>query len=291
VIKNNFTTIYNIVMKKVISFYLSFILVLILGLVYHGCSELEDNLVTSETPGVHGAGWLKPSSENFHGNTVAMNKWTFDACKSCHDANYTGGNTGVSCYKCHNQGPEYCNVCHGNQEHFYPPQALNDDTSATSTGVGAHVKHLDSNGVRFTAVVACNECHRVVTSFNDSSHIGPDPDNIAEINFGTLARKTTQGVTPNPQWNRTTLTCSSVYCHGTFEGGNLNNTASWTSPGSASCGTCHGNAQTGNPNPVLNHNPNNTINDCANCHPAVINSQGVIITPEKHVNGVVNFNQ
>jgi predicted CxxxxCH...CXXCH cytochrome family protein len=290
-IKNILTTIYNIVMKKIISFYLSFILVITLALAYQGCSELEDNLVTTGTPGFHGAGWLKPSSENFHGSVIASAKWRFDGCKTCHGTDYRGGNTGTTCYKCHKQGPEHCNVCHGSANYSNPPEALNGDTSATSPRVGAHVKHLDTSGVRITAVVACSECHRQVTAFADSNHIGPDPDNIAEINFGPLARKTTQGVTPNPEWNRTTLTCSSVYCHGTFEGGNVNNTAIWTVPGSASCGTCHGNPQTGNPNPPINHNPNNTINDCANCHPIVINAQGVIIGPEKHVNGIVNFGQ
>jgi predicted CxxxxCH...CXXCH cytochrome family protein len=277
-------------MKKIISFYLSFVLALMLALIYHGCSEIEDNLITTKTPGIHGAGWLNRASVNFHGKSIASNNWSFSNCKTCHGVNYRGGNTGVSCYKCHNQGPEYCNVCHGNEQHFYPPQALNNDTLATSLGVGAHVKHLDSNITRIAAVVACTECHKEVTSFADSNHIGSNPDRIAEINFGPLARKVTEGVVPNPQWNRSTGTCSSVYCHGTLEAGNLNNTPSWTSPGSAVCGSCHGNPQTGNPNPT-NHSPNNTINDCYNCHFAVINAQGQIITPEKHVNGVVNFGQ
>ncbi len=279
-------------MKKQISFYILFFSSLVMLLSYHGCSELEDNLVSTEGGVAHGAGWLNPTSNNFHGKFIAANKWDLNGCKTCHGTDYRGGNTGAGCYDCHTQGPEFCNVCHGNADHINPPKGLNGDTSATSIHVGAHFKHLNAAN-RISAVVACTECHLEITSFSDTNHIGPDPDGIADINFGPLARKSLGGgVVPNPQWNRTSATCSSVYCHGAFKGGNVNNTVTWTQPGSVVCGSCHGNPQTGNPNPApypsFVHDPGNTITDCVVCHPAVISSQGQIIAPEKHVNGVIN---
>jgi predicted CxxxxCH...CXXCH cytochrome family protein len=278
-------------MKKQISFYILFIVSLALMLVYQGCSEIEDGLVTNEAPGVHGAGWTSPSSPNFHGTYIISQKWNLSTCKTCHGNDYSGGNTGLSCYKCHHDagGPEACTTCHGGDGHANPPKGLRGETDPASIHVGAHFKHLNDTN-RISAVVECEECHTPVNNFSDTNHIGPNPDGMAEIHFGPLANKYLGGtIHANPQWNRNNATCSGVYCHGSFKGGNSSNTVTWTQPGSVVCGSCHGNPQTGNPNPNLNHDPNNTITDCNQCHFAVIDSTGHIIAPEKHVNGVINF--
>jgi predicted CxxxxCH...CXXCH cytochrome family protein len=273
-------------MKKQISFYILFFTSLVMVLSYHGCSELDDNLVKPEAVGSHGAGWLNPSSNNFHGKKIADNNWNLNGCKTCHGADYLGGNTQESCFKCHNQGPENCNVCHGNADHFNPPKGLNGDTSAASIHVGVHFQHLN-NTVRSSAYVECIECHRDITSFSDTNHIGPNPDGVAEINFGPLANKYLGGsVYPDPEWNRSTATCSGTYCHGSFKGGNVNNTVTWTQPGSVFCGSCHGIP------PDYNHNPQLTITDCGECHSATMTEgQSEITHPEKHVNGVINYSQ
>jgi len=272
-------------MKKQISFYILFFTSLVMVLSYHGCSELDDNLVVPESSGVHGAGWLTPASNNFHGNIIAGNKWDMSGCKTCHGNDYRGGNTGSACYDCHSKGPEGCRLCHGNSSHSYPPEALNGDTSNTYIGVGAHVSHLGST--KFSAIVECTECHRDVENFSDTNHIGPNPDNIAEINFGPLANKYLGGgVFPAPEWNRSTATCSGTYCHGSFKGGNVNNTVTWTQTGGASCGSCH------NLPPTLNHDPGWGITYCGHCHQATMTEgQSTIINKDKHVNGVVNFVQ
>lgn len=283
-------------MKKQIGFYILFMASLVMMLVYHGCSDLETDLVAPESPGVHGAGWLSRSSANFHGTYIANHKWDLSACKTCHANDYTGGATGVSCYKCHQQGPEECTVCHGGNGHANPPKALNGDTAISSLGVGVHVSHLDATISRYGATVRCdNGCHTPVIAFSDSSHIGPNPDGIADINFGALAKEQLHIHVPNPQWNRSTGTCSDVYCHGAFDGGNINFTPTWTNPSSVVCGSCHGDSQTGNPRPLpwsgYTHNPQYTINDCVMCHFAVVDSSGNIIAPEKHINGIINFGQ
>ena len=283
-------------MKKQISFYILFIVSLALMLVYAGCSQIEDNLVKPEAPGVHGAGWINPSSPNFHGTYISnILKWNMSTCKTCHGNDYSGGNSGLSCYKCHQDagGPEACTTCHGGDGHINPPKGLHGETDPASIHVGAHFKHLNDS-TRISAFVECEECHTPVNNFSDTNHIGPNPDGIADMHFGDLANNYLGGgIYPNPQINLTTGTCSGTYCHGSFKGGNVNNTVTWTQPGSARCGTCHGNPQTGNPNPVIapgtNHDPANTIHDCANCHATVINSQGVLLKPEKHINGQIDF--
>ncbi|HQR31000.1 MAG TPA: CxxxxCH/CxxCH domain-containing protein, partial [Anaeromyxobacteraceae bacterium] len=55
--------------------------------------------------------------------------------------------------------------------------------------------------------VACEECHTLPTT---TAHANGKVD----LAFGTLA--TTGGA--SPAWNGTT--CSNVYCHGSFAGGN-----------------------------------------------------------------------
>jgi len=273
-------------MKKQIGLYILFIASLAMMLVYHGCSEIENDLVAPESPGVHGAGWLSRSSANFHGTYIANHKWDISACKTCHAKDYTGGATGVSCYKCHHQGPEECTVCHGGNGHANPPKGLQGETSNTSIHVGAHMKHLnDSN--RISAFVECTECHTKVNSFSDTNHIGPNPDGIADINFGPLANNYLGGgVYPNPQWNRSTATCSGTYCHGYFKGGDTTNTVTWTQPGSVTCGTCHGIP------PTFGHLPSYTLERCGECHIATMTQGQTTIThPEKHVNGVINFEQ
>lgn len=252
---------------------------------------------------LHKDGWMQTSSSNFHGRFIADTlKWNLNNCKTCHNSDYSGGNTGVSCLMCHtsSSGPEACNTCHGNSEHIYPPKALNGSTDPSYLGVGAHDAHLTTNmDERFSAPVACNECHLDISGFNDPNHIGTNPDGIAEINFGSLARTVLPGdpLTPNPQWDRTTGKCSNVYCHGYFKSGNRTNKPTFNNPGTVYCGTCHGDPNTGNPNPGFGSNFQSphfnfwTINDCYLCHNTVINQSGQFINKNNHINGVINLNQ
>src|SRR3990172_96051 len=283
-------------------FYITFSLLLFITLAYQGCSQFDTEALLAPVIGVHPAGWadtLYTDSSNFHGQYIYANKkWNLSECRSCHGSNYAGGNTGKSCLTCHtaSNGPQNCMLCHGGVSgHANPPKALNGDTLTTSLGVGAHMTHLYNT--KWSAAVACSECHiDIGEEFNNPNHIGANPDGIAEITFGPLARDTINGpIRPNPTWTRNTATCSSVYCHGTFKAGNVDAVGIWTNASSVVCGTCHGNPTTGNPTPG---NPNNivpphfsfmTINSCATCHETVINPQGQFINKDKHVNGDVDF--
>lgn len=275
----------------------------VIALGYQGCSETEDNLVTAPEIAVHPSGWADSDSPDFHGKYIFDNKqWNLKVCQSCHGGDYKGGTTGSSCLTCHTSsgGPQNCRLCHGgNSGHANPPKALNGETSTSYIGVGMHVYHLDST--KYSAQLECGDCHTPLESgFSSPSHIGTNPDGIADIMFGTLAKTPTviktDTLVPNPVWDRNNATCSSSYCHGNFKDGNANSMPVWTDKNSVKCGSCHGDPVTGNPNPIPNgnffhpHYPEYTINICYQCHGGVINSAGVITSPEKHVNGIVNFN-
>lgn len=285
----------KLILNKLLLFYGSFVALLATGLLYQGCSELDNSVSLAPEIRTHAIGWSNPSSANFHGNFIASNKWNLNTCKTCHGGNYSGGTSGASCIGCHQNsgGPENCRTCHGSNEHSNPPKALNGDTLVSSIGVGVHMSHLYST---YGSALACQDCHRDINGFDDPNHIGANPDGIAEIVFGTRAYDTLGGpIRPNPTWDRNTATCSSVYCHGTFKEGNVNAVGIWTNKGSVTCGTCHGNPNTGNPTPQVNgvitppHYSFMTQASCYVCHSTVINSQGNFVNKELHINGEVNY--
>ncbi len=271
-------------------FSLSLVLLLLTVAVFQGCSEQADDLVKPTSESIfHGNGWLTPGSANFHGDIIRNTYgWKMDNCKSCHGNDYKGGNTQSSCFSCHQNSPEGCNVCHGNSQHIYPPKSLTGNTLPTQQGVGAHDVHLslDSN-LRYSARVLCSECHLPVSSFGDTNHLGPNPGS-AEIVFGTLAKTVTSGFTPNPVWNPSSQTCSNTYCHGYFKGGNPTSQPVHNDPNSVVCGSCHGNPSTGDPKPLTGHQY--YPDQCYYCHGIVVDSSRTIINKFKHVNGIVDYN-
>jgi predicted CxxxxCH...CXXCH cytochrome family protein len=276
-------TFYKIFLASILLLFFTIVL-------FQGCSKESDNLVmTPSTDVAHGDGWLTPTSANFHGKIIgAKHGWNMDNCKFCHGNDYKGGNSQLSCLKCHQNSPEDCNVCHGNAQHIYPPKSLNGHLLATEQGVGAHDIHLnpDSN-LRYSARVSCFECHIQISGFNDTNHIGSNPG-TAKIVFGTLAKTITAGYIPNPVWDATSQTCSNTYCHGYFKGGNTTALPMFLNPNSVVCGSCHGNPTTGDPKPVTGHQyfPDN----CNYCHGIVVDSNRTIINKYRHVNGVVDYN-
>jgi len=290
-------------MNKLKIFYLALLTVLSTAIIYNGCSEVQNDLVTSPEVYVHPPGWADGDTPDFHGNFINENKqWNLQVCQSCHGNDYAGGSSGSSCLTCHTSsgGPQNCRLCHGGVSgRSYPPKALNGETSVTYIGVGVHSYHIDST--QYSASVECNECHTPLTSgFNSPDHIGNFPDGMAEVNFGSLSKTQTTfkggEINPDPVWDRNTASCSGSYCHGNFRDGNTEAVPVWTDKNSVKCGSCHGDPVTGNPNPIPNgnffhpHYPSYTINICYQCHGSVIDQAGSIINKSKHVNGVVDYN-
>jgi predicted CxxxxCH...CXXCH cytochrome family protein len=75
----------------------------VLGL---SCSELKQDLPTNPgTLSIHDPGWNSPSSAGFHGAVLKASNYSSASCKPCHESNYKGGTSGVSCAKCHGTYP------------------------------------------------------------------------------------------------------------------------------------------------------------------------------------------
>ena len=282
-------------MKKTLLIYLFVFAALAVAVTFNGCSEVQDDLTTAPEIGTHPDGWVNDQSANFHGKYLFTYKqYNLVVCRQCHGSNYAGGVSGVSCLNCHPSSPEDCRLCHGNgSSTIYPPKALNGETSGSYIGVGTHPSHMTSDtNQRISLRVRCVACHVKLTSFDDGWHIGATSDNIAEVVFDSLSITTTDGITPNPVWNRNTGSCSGTYCHGDFKNGNFRlQTAgyqdpNWTNSASSACGTCHGNPSTGSPLPGGTHPQ--SFSTCI-CHGSVINTQFQFINRAKHINGVVDY--
>jgi predicted CxxxxCH...CXXCH cytochrome family protein len=273
------------------------ITVLSLSVLFLSCSDLKNDLplATSATPQIHGQGWMEVTSAGFHGKAIQAENYDMRPCKQCHGADYKGGSSGESCIQCHTKpgGPEYCATCHGNSLPPAPPTDLLGNTASTARGVGAHQIHLMGTGTYSSQITECSGCHHLPSALDDPRHI--DGDNRAEVLISfPMAVMTTGGVTPSPQYDLNTLTCSNTFCHGSWRlrksglstdsvfvdsvmTGISNHAVLWTG-GSAerACGSCHANPPTGHKDYNLS---------CSNCHEDVTTASGKL----KHINGKIDL--
>ncbi len=287
-------------MKKIILLYAN---LLVFSLIFISCSEVQSDITPPSKVTLHKEGVNNPASQNFHGRLVAQANWDLKNCQQCHAVNYTGGTAKSSCLDCHKQpgGPEACNTCHGdfaNPFAIAPPRDLSGGISDTSRGVGAHTKHLGGNSIG--SEVECSVCHKVPRGYSDVGHIDDSPS--AEVIFSGLAVKGTSAAN-RPVYNYNQISCSNTYCHGNFSYsksastyqfaytqdamvGN-NSTPIWNKVDGTyvKCNSCHGKSES-DTSPI--GHINSTNNDCANCHPGVVDNQGRIIDKDKHINGKIN---
>ncbi|MFA3782385.1 CxxxxCH/CxxCH domain-containing protein [Melioribacteraceae bacterium 4301-Me] len=275
---------------------------LAISIIFVSCSDIKNDITSPPQVSIHGNGFITKGSSNFHANLFMTTNWDLVQCQKCHGNDFSGGLAKVSCKTsgCHTseEGPAACNTCHGNFDipnKIAPPRALNGSTSVSDPGVGAHSSHLDNTVL--TKKIACNECHLVPSNVFAEGHIDNTPG--AEIVFGSLAKNANS----NPSFDPSTLKCSNTYCHGNFqflkanstlseglknfiytsdkiEGNNFSPIWNKVDKTQAACGTCHGLPPTGH--------RQFTINQCSNCHTGVVDNQGKIIDPTRHINGQIN---
>lgn len=167
-------------------------------------------------------------------------------------------------------GESGCAGCHsapGEAPPFRDPSGSTDRARLT---VGAHDAHLHGN---LSAPIGCAECHTVPRTVADPGHLEESP---GDLRFGTLAR--TGGVSPT----YVQPSCSAVYCHGNFSGGNPGNAPRWIgASGQAACGTCHAiPPRTGEHEEHLGESSGGTPITCNTCHGPLVAAT--------HVNGVRN---
>lgn len=222
----------------------------------------------------HPAGWSSAGSANLHQIFIQQKGWRLDECQACHGADYRTakafGDTTISCFTCHtgNSGPVGCRVCHGGANSSAPPADLLGGTDTDLITVGAHTAHVDESGTYMR--VACAQCHAEFAGFSDPNHIDKTTVGVAEVVFGAIA---TDSGRVAPIWDRTNGTCSSVYCHGAFDGG-VNTAPLWTATSLPNgCASCHG-------FPPATHTSPGQQGACTSCH---------LFGQATHVNGVVDF--
>ena len=296
------------------SVYRGIVLVASIGLLA-GCSQLKnDQTPTAPSLSVHGDGFTDPSSSNFHGNAVQQLNWNMTTCKSCHGGNYAGGTAQKSCLTCHTQtnGPEACNTCHGtfnapesNSALWAPPRGVNGDTSTTSRGVGAHQGHLQAT---IGKTLKCQECHTVPTQVYATGHINSSLPAIVAMN-DTLANLVSANgaLVPHPAYRCYSIAMQQyflsrklasakgkapadrqyIYTDSMIVGNNYS--PKWTGGvNEAACGTCHDLPPKGHLGYGTSELP---LSSCGNsgCHAGVVDENGKILDPTKHINGKIDY--
>jgi len=184
-------------------------------------------------------------------------------------------------------GSGTCTDCHGADGNPAPPRGLHGELATSTLAVGAHRVHLSPSGL--TGAIACSECHVVPATVGAAGHIDTAlPAEVFAPGAGVVARA--DGATP--AWDRTTATCSGVYCHGAgiqLAGDPTPGVRApgWTADDQVYCGSCHG-----IPPADAAHTPTMTINDCASCHSDIDAFGNIIVTgsppTSHHIDGVVD---
>ena len=207
-------------------------------------------------------------------------------CTTCHPRSYAAGGQLVAPHVdgaiSVGDGSSTCSGCHGDPQSPAPPRGLHGELSSTDLVVGAHRVHLSGSTIR--GPIACSECHLVPAEVTSAGHL--DSLAPAEVTFGALA--STDAVGPRA-WDRTTGTCTNVYCHGA--GARLVAepspdkvaTPRWTATAAQTtfCGACHG-----LPPSDADHTPAMQLTDCATCHPQSVGPFGnILVANGRHING------
>lgn len=207
-------------------------------------------------------------------------------CAGCHDTVAAGNKTiakpaqhidgqvqagSITCFSCHGTATAANNA---------PPVDTHGNTATTEIGIGAHQAHL--TGGRWSAVIACSECHLVPSSLSHSN-------GTVDFPWGPIAKA--KGLAPS---FTSAATCSSTWCHApvgfgsTASGsaGGTNPTPLWNPAAAAAdqakCGTCHGIPPTTGRHAVDSHA------ECADCHPGYSGSGNTAtVNKAAHIDGTV----
>jgi hypothetical protein len=243
---------------------------------------------------------------NGHPAFMRANGYPLTSCKLCHGSSYEGGSVVTEgCTDCHSNpgGPEACNTCHGNFDaagndtiSWAPPRALSGSMLETYAGVGAHQAHLTDTTI--SKVVKCTQCHHMPSTFSDGGHNNGTVDVMFDT---TLAARYSANHTfnPAPSFDNSSAKCNNTFCHGNWKVRKATANSSYTfafsdtimvgtafaptfTGGSSqtACGTCHGLPPTGHTTA--------TLATCGGCHSGIVNSSGVIVKKDKHLNGKIN---
>lgn len=259
----------------------------------HG-GAFEDTKATDSAPV-----WAKPDTElectSCHG--MAPETHASDECVTCHQQVIDGAGMLVDAFL-HIDGAVQtgrvggddptCGTCHSAT--VSPFVDLSGNTSRTAPTVGAHRAHVVGRK-RLMGTMSCETCHAVPETVDAPGHIDSTlpaevfPEGLASPAFGGDAM---------PRFDRETLTCRDVACHGGGMQLAMDTSASivrepsWVEPTTIACGSCHGIP------PDDFHLDTWDLTTCSTCHPSVTDLGDIIVTGTEgayvsdHINGVVD---
>jgi predicted CxxxxCH...CXXCH cytochrome family protein len=144
-----------------------------------GCSDLKTDLPSPVAPGVqvHQKDWVDTTSANFHGKVVDAAHGNVTECLNCHGSNYQGGNSGVSCVKCHqNEGASL----HG--KGWIDPASPNFHGNAIRSASWDMRPCQSCHGALYDGGkvgVSCRECHTGAAGPENCSTCHGSPTSVA----------------------------------------------------------------------------------------------------------------
>jgi len=240
-----------------------------------GCTKLNEGLPvpTSGKVQVHPAGWGDTNSTSFHGKVLKSESYNLNDCISCHAKSFTGGISGVTCFKCHASFPHAAGWNDTSSANFHG-KILSIAQWQLSECTSCHGTTLNGG----TSSVSCFTCHSAyphLVGWNDSSAVNFHGkflsakawqlNNCTPCHGNTLGGGTT-GVS--------CFTCHKSYPHSTgwidsttagFHG-NFIRASGWDM---RQCQTCHGATYAvvrANVSCLTCHTKTNGPENCTTCH-------------------------
>jgi len=253
----------------------------------------------------HGLGWLVPGDPASHGQAAIAQGMA--SCFRCHAAKEPSSNGIRTCASCHDAlagGGDWttsCLGCHGSSTTSAPPKDVHGNSATTAIGVGAHRSHVEATH-GLARAYDCDACHVKPPLVFSPGHL----DGATLVSGYTGSDPALQFIA-DPGWNRTTITCSTSWCHGGYRG----TFTYWFDDGSgtqvqidfayagkaarptwtkvdgtqAACGTCHGAPPRGS---VWHSGLHGGGNGCDLCHPGTKRDGTGFTDSSRHVNGLVD---
>jgi len=204
-------------------FKIYFFFIIALGLIISSCTDLQDDISQPAEVSVHSSQSLVKSSPDFHGKQLVNKK--MDDCKRCHQSDFSGGITGVSCSSAN---------CH-------PTISVHNENQFNPSSQQFHGKYFKAFNKTMNA---CSQCHGTTwagSSISPScsqchSTITVHTSNIMNPSSSQFHGKYITGLNWNMAQCRT--------CHGSNYSGGFSsptcNTCHNKPGGPESCNTCHG---------------------------------------------------
>ena len=124
-------------------------LVLIIAVTCWQCADVKNPMPSQ----AHTEDWSNSQSENFHG--VKVSAIGSSSCKSCHSNDFTGGESGISCYTCHSNFPHPAEWMVIDNDMFHG-EYIEDDGGSAQNCTSCHGANYSGG----SSGVSCFGCHK-----------------------------------------------------------------------------------------------------------------------------------